>query len=133
MITRAHARYLRVSPFKIRQVIDLVRGKSATVALDFLAQMNQKGAWMLAKIIKSAVANAKQKGHEPESLVISKVTADGGPMLKRFKAMSFGRAGAIRRRTAHVLVELDTTEKIIDVKSRAASSTPARKTIKKGK
>ena len=67
----------------------------------------------ILKVVKSALANAKQKGHPEQSLYISRIIANAGPMLKRYRAASFGRATAIRKRTSHILVELDTTQKVI--------------------
>lgn len=101
----------------MREVLDLVRGKPAKYAIDILANLNKKGAYLLAKILNSAIANAKNKGHGIDALFISKLTADGGPVLKRYRSATFGRANTIKKRTSHVTLELDTTEKIIDVKS----------------
>jgi large subunit ribosomal protein L22 len=114
MVAKAEAKYVRMSAQKIRMVIPLVKGKNAKGALALLGLVNKKGAYHLRKVLHSAVSNAKQKGYEEDKLYISKVIADGGPMLKRFRAASFGRATTILRRTAHVLVELDTPEKIVE-------------------
>jgi large subunit ribosomal protein L22 len=113
MVSRAEAKYIRISPFKVRKVIRLVKGQNASKALSILEFMTQKGAYHLKKVVESAVANAKHKGYEEDKLYISKVVANGGPMLKRFRAATFGRASEILRRTSHILVELDTPEKII--------------------
>jgi large subunit ribosomal protein L22 len=113
MIARAEGKYIRISPTKVRPVIELVKGRSAADALSRLALTNKKGAYYLLKVLKSAVANAKNKGYEEQKLVISKVIANPGPTLKRFRAASFGRAAMIRKRTAHILIELDSSEKLI--------------------
>lgn len=112
MVAKAEAKYLRVSPFKVREVITLIKGRKIKTAADTLSAMNKKGAYCLEKVLKSAVANAKSKGHKEDNLYISKIVANPGPVLKRFRAASFGRAAGIQKRTAHILVELDTTEKV---------------------
>ena len=114
MVARAEAKYIRMSPTKVRPVIELVKGKNAKDSLASLGLVNKKGAYYLLKVLKSAVANAKNKGYQEEKLFISRVIANPGPVLKRYRAASFGRASMIRKRTAHILVELDTTEKLIE-------------------
>jgi large subunit ribosomal protein L22 len=114
MISRAEAKYIRISPFKVRMVIELIKGANAKKAFNTLELMNQKGAFLLKKVLKSAIANAKNKGYEEDKLFVSKAVANPGPTLKRFRAATFGRAGAIIKRTSHIIVELDTPEKIID-------------------
>jgi large subunit ribosomal protein L22 len=74
---------------------------------------DKKGAFYLRKVLKSALANAKNKGYQQDKLFISKAIANGGPVLKRFRAASFGRASGIRKKTSHILIELDTPEKLI--------------------
>ena len=76
--------------------------------------INKRGAYYLKKVLKSAVANAKNKGFEENSLFISKVIANPGPTLKRYRAASFGRASGIRKRTSHILVELDAPQKTVE-------------------
>ncbi|MCX5697708.1 MAG: uL22 family ribosomal protein, partial [Candidatus Omnitrophica bacterium] len=61
----------------------------------------------LIKILKAAIANAKVKGFSADQLYISKITCDGGPIWKRFKAAAFGRAAPIQKRTSHIRIELD--------------------------
>ncbi|UCD15240.1 MAG: 50S ribosomal protein L22, partial [Candidatus Omnitrophota bacterium] len=78
-----------------------------------LAALNKRGAVHLGKILKSAVANAKNRGYDENKLFISNVIANPGPVLKRFRAASFGRATMIKKRTSHILIELETNEKII--------------------
>lgn len=109
MLARAVEKYIRMSPRKLRYVMDPIRGRSVADALVLLASVNRRAATPLAKAIASAFANAKQ--HDPvvtqDQLVISRVTADGGPVWKRFRAAAFGRAVRIRKPTAHITVELD--------------------------
>jgi large subunit ribosomal protein L22 len=111
MISKAVARYLRVSPRKARIVIALIRGKYVNDALTILSNTNKRPALMLVKLLNSAIANAKRIPNiEQEHLYIANIFADGGPMLKRYKAQALGRASMIRRRTSHITLELDLKE-----------------------
>ena len=114
MVTRAEAKYIRISPTKVRPVMRLIKGALAVEAVGKLELINKKGAYYLRKVLKSAMANAKNKGYEEGKLFISKVVANCGPALKRYRAASFGRASMIRKRTSHILIELDTPEKLIE-------------------
>jgi len=107
MIAKASAKYIRISPRKVRQVIRLVKNKDVNTALAILKNINKRAKYPLVKVIKSAVNNAKQKGFNQDVLMISKLIANPGPILRRYRAASFGRAVRIRRRTSHILVELD--------------------------
>lgn len=107
MIAKAYGRYLRVSPFKVRQVIDHIRGKDIVIALDLLVHINKGCRDIIIKILNSAISSAKQKGLTPDQLFISKITADQGPMWKRYRAAAFGRATKILKRTTHLSIELD--------------------------
>lgn len=114
MVSRAEAKYVRISPTKVRMVTKLVKGLNAKRAESTLMVLNQKGAYLLKKVLKSAVANAKNKGYEEDKLFISRAVANPGPVLKRFRAATFGRAGSILKRTSHIIIELDTPEKMIE-------------------
>jgi len=119
MVAKAEAKYIRISPTKVRPVIQLIKGSNAAEAMAMLELVNKKGAYYLRKVIKSALANAKNKGYQENTMFISKVVANPGPSLKRYRAASFGRATMIRKRMSHILIELDTTEKLInEVKKR---------------
>ena len=107
MIAKAEAKYLRVSPRKVRRVIDLLREKSALNAQAVLANLNVGAGSYLKKILASALANAKTKGFNPDQLYISKIICDSGSTWKRYRASAFGRATIIRKRTAHIKLELD--------------------------
>ena len=107
MIAVAQGRYLRESPMKVRQVIDLIRGKDVVSSLAVLTHVNKGPSPMIKKVLQSAVSNAKQKGLTQEQLFISKIVADQGPMWKRFRAAAFGRATPILKRTVHLKIELD--------------------------
>lgn len=107
MIAKAEGKFLRLAPPKVRQVIDLVRGKDALVAQGILLNINKRPKEYLIKILKSAIANAKVKGFNAEQLYVSKVVCNVGPSWKRFKAAAFGRAQPILKRTSHIKIELD--------------------------
>ena len=107
MIAHAHARFVHVSPTKVRQVIDLIRGRDVENALGILMQMTKGSIPMVKKVLNSAISNAKQKGLTENQLFISKIIADPGPMWKRYRAAAFGRASSILRKTTHLTIELD--------------------------
>jgi large subunit ribosomal protein L22 len=101
----AKARFVRVSASKARRVIDLVRGKSVTEALDILRWAPQSASEPVAKVIASAAANAQNNdGLDPATLVVATVYADEGPTAKRIRPRAQGRAFRIRRRTSHITV-----------------------------
>ena len=104
----AIARFVRVSPTKARRVIDLVRGKSVTDALDILRWAPQAASEPVAKVIASAAANAQNNGGlDPATLVVATVYADGGPTAKRIRPRAQGRAFRIRKRTSHITVVVE--------------------------
>jgi len=107
MIVRAQGKFLRISPTKVRQVIDLIRNKDAAEAQNILTHLGKRPTEFLTKILNSAIANAKVKGFNANQLYISKIICDVGPTWKRFKAAAFGRAAPIKKRTAHIKIELD--------------------------
>lgn len=107
MIASAKGKFLKLTPNKVRQVLDLIRGKDVAAALAILSSLNKRPVVFLKKILNSAISNAKQKGIQKEQLYISKIVADNGPTWKRFRAASFGRASKILKRTSHITVELD--------------------------
>jgi large subunit ribosomal protein L22 len=101
----AKARFVRISPTKARRVIDLVRGKSVTEALDILRWAPQSASEPVAKVIASAAANAQNnEGLDPTTLVVATVYADEGPTAKRIRPRAQGRAFRIRKRTSHITV-----------------------------
>ncbi len=107
MIVKAEGKFLRISPTKVRQVIDLIRHKDVLEAQALLTNLNKRPKEYLIKILKQATANAKVKGFNPEQLYISKIICNVGPTWKRYKAAAFGRAAPIRKRTSHIKIELD--------------------------
>jgi len=101
----AKARFVRVSASKARRVIDLVRGKSVSDALEILRWAPQAASEPVAKVIASAAANAQNnEGLDPSTLVVATVYADEGPTAKRIRPRAQGRAFRIRKRTSHITV-----------------------------
>lgn len=107
MIVKSQGKFIRVSPKKVRQVIDLIRNKDVIEARNILININKLSKELLIKLLDQAIANAKVKGFNQGQLYVSKITCDGGPSWKRFKAAAFGRASSILKRTSHIKIELD--------------------------
>ncbi len=108
METRAVAKFVRISPRKIRLVMDQVRGKQVGEALNMLSFAPQRGARILKKLVNSAIANAEQNTSvDVDSLYIMRIYADEGPTLKRWRPRAQGRATSIRKRTSHLTVVLN--------------------------
>ncbi len=104
----AVARYVRISPYKVRQVLDLIRGKSVADAKAILEHCPNGGAAPTKKVLMSAVANAEHNQQMDRSdLYVAACYADGGTMLKRMQPVSKGRGHAILKRTSHITVILD--------------------------
>jgi large subunit ribosomal protein L22 len=98
---------LRTAPRKVRQVVDLVRGKKALEAQSILLFTVNKSARSVLKLLNSALASAKHEFHlDEENLFISKITVDEGPKLKRWHPMSRGRAYPIIKRSSHIALIL---------------------------
>jgi large subunit ribosomal protein L22 len=114
----ARARYVRMTPMKVRRVVELIRGRSAGDALAVLRFAPQAASEPVAKLLASAVANAENNlGLDPDTLWVSTVFVDEGPTLKRFRPRAQGRAYRIRKRTSHITIE---------VESRTAVAKPAK-------
>jgi large subunit ribosomal protein L22 len=108
---RAIARYVRMSPFKVRRAADLVRGKPLMEARRLLAFSTLRGARLLSKVMESASANATNNFGLPEDrLYVHEAFVDEGPTLKRWKPAAHGRANRIRKRTSHVTVAVRAKE-----------------------
>ena len=107
MEIKAVSKYLRTSPLKVQMLTDAVKGKPVETALDLLKFMPQKSAKLVAKVIRSAAANADQNPDiDVDSLVVRNILADKGPVLKRFRARARGRGTRILKRTTHITVIL---------------------------
>jgi large subunit ribosomal protein L22 len=103
--TRAQVKYVRMSAYKARQVIDTIRGKDTTEASDILRFTEREAARVIRKCLASAVANAAHnEGLDPESLYVSAAYVDEGMTIKRFQPRARGRASRIRKRTCHITV-----------------------------
>ena len=114
---RATARYVRMTPMKVRRVVDLIRGMEAREALSVLQFAPQAASEPVAKLLASAVANAEHNQQlDPESLVVSAAYVDEGPTAKRFRPRAQGRAFRINKRTSHITIEVESV----------ATATPAR-------
>ena len=108
---RAVARYVHMSPTKVRRVAALVKGRPVGEALDILRYSPQAAATPVYKVIASAAANAENNhAMDPESLVVAVAIADEGPTLKRIRPRAQGRAYRIRKRTSHITVEVEQVE-----------------------
>ena len=105
MRAQATAKYIRQSPFKVRRVLDLVRGLPVPEAEDVLKFTNRKAATTILKVLGSAVANAEHnQALDKEELWVYACYADEGPTLKRFRPRARGRATRINKRTCHITV-----------------------------
>ena len=108
MESRAVGRYMRISPQKMRLIMDEVRGKKVDEAIRLLSFSPKRGARVLRKLISSAVANAEaSKDIDVDTLYIKRIYADQGPIMKRFRPRAMGRASRIKKRTSHLTVILD--------------------------
>lgn len=104
----AKARMMRISPRKARLVGDAIKTRNVNEAMGMLTFMPQKGAFIIKKLLDSAIANARQKKYiDVDNLYVKNVLVDGGPVLKRFMPRAMGRANKIRKRTSHITLILD--------------------------
>ena len=106
MEAKAIAKYVRMSPIKLKPVTDLARGKDLNEALNILKFTPGKGAEIVEKVVKSAAANADVKEMNTDNLYVAEVYANQGPTMKRWRAGSQGRASIILKRSSHVGVTL---------------------------
>ena len=108
MEARAIARYIRMSPRKARQVVDLVRGKSVEEAINLLHFTPKRASDPVEKLLRSAVANAMNKEDasklDPEDFFIKRIWVDKGPTMRRYNPGPMGRASIIRKRFCHISV-----------------------------
>lgn len=105
MQAKAIARYIRISPRKARQVIDLIRGKNVGEAMAILKFTPHKATESIEKVLKSAVANAEHNYEmNADNLFVKEAYVDAGPSLKRIMPRAMGRADLIRKRTSHITV-----------------------------
>ena len=107
MEATAKLSFARLSPQKARLVVDMVRGKRVQEALNILKFSPQKSAEIVSKLVRSAVANAEQKGvGDVDRLFVKTIFVDQGPVLRRFMPKGRGSASRIRKPTSHITVVL---------------------------
>ena len=107
----AKSKYIRQSPYKVRLVLNLIRGLNVNEALNILTFTKRKAATDIKQLLESAIANAENNfGLSSTNLEITKAIADEGPTLKRFRPRARGSAGRINKRTSHILIELESAE-----------------------
>ncbi len=105
---KATAKDIGASPKRLKPIVDLVRGKPVSEALDTLGLLSSPWARMVAKVVRSAAANAENNLlMDQDNLVIVKIVADGARPLKRFRPRARGRIGRITKRSSHVTVVVD--------------------------
>ena len=105
---RAVLRYYRMSPTKARQVLDLIRGKSAVDAIRALSLVNREASEVVGKLLASAVANATVRyGLGADEVFVAQAFADEGPTIKRFRPRARGRATRIRKRSCHITIVVE--------------------------
>ena len=108
MESKAIARYIHQSPFKVRKTLDSVRGMNVEEALSYLHFSKEKAAAIIEKTIRSAISNLVNSNEEvnidQSVLKVKTAYVDGGPVMKRFRAASMGRASRLRRPTSHLTI-----------------------------
>jgi large subunit ribosomal protein L22 len=110
VVGKATAKYVRMSPTKVRRVVDLIRGLPASEAQAIVKFDPHAASEPVGKVLNSAIANAEHLAHvrsqrlDPEDLFITEAFVDEGPTLKRFRPRAQGRAFRIRKRTSHITI-----------------------------
>ena len=108
MVSSAVKKYYRSSPKKLGPVLDLIRGNGVEEAFSILSSLRRRSAPDIAKLLKSAVANAAEKGHsDTETLYVKEDYASKGPTLKRIRARAMGRATSRKKRMSHITIVLE--------------------------
>ncbi len=127
METKVTIKYIRMAPRKVRMVLTAIKGKPAYTALSHLRLLNKKSARIVEKVLKSALASAKQKKMDDSKIFVKEVRADGGPSFKRIMTRSMGRADRIVKRTTHVSLVLGENVKALDDKIQPVAEKPESK------
>ena len=126
MTVKATQKFIRISPRKLRLVADAVRGRELLEINEVLSILNKRGAKVINETIRQAVANAVNNlGFSEQQLSLKSVMVNEGPVYKRFKAGSRGRAKPILKRSSHVLVELAVAQVEAKAEAPKAIATPA--------
>jgi large subunit ribosomal protein L22 len=124
----ATAKYIRMSPTKARQVVDLIRGRHVDDARRVLRFTSRAASTPVAKVLESAVANAEHNGGLPaDELVVARAWVDEGPTLRRFRPRALGRATRIRKRTCHIAVVVGRPTEPLEEPERPARRRPTRR------
>jgi large subunit ribosomal protein L22 len=126
---QARARYVRMTPRKVRRVVDLIRGLPAAEAQAVLRFAPQAASEPVGKVLDSAIANAENNAQLPvDSLVVSEAYVDEGPTLKRFQPRAQGRAYRINKRTSHITVVVESRPELMPATPSSRSSRTNRRT-----
>ncbi len=109
---KASAKYIKRSPYKLRPIVDVIRGKNAAYALGWLKVYGMEKSLPIKKLLDSAIANAKcqQDDITPQELVIDEIRVDQGPAYKYFKPSAMGRSAVLRKRLSHMTIILKRSE-----------------------
>jgi large subunit ribosomal protein L22 len=132
MEVRSTYKYARISPFKAREVTREIQGLPVSAALDLLTFTPKKAAFLIAKTLKSAIANAENKANlKPDGLVVKEAVVGEGPTLKRIMARARGSASGILKRTSHIRIVLSDEIRIETRETRRAKREKEKKAAKK--
>lgn len=112
IVAKSIYKYARISPKKVRPVLRVIRGKKVMEATKFLKFDTTKAAKMVLKTLRSALANAQQKGYSANELVVSKATADEAPTFKRGRIGSRSHFARILKRNSHITMEVSKKEAV---------------------
>lgn len=124
----ARARYIRMSPYKARRVIDLIRGRHVDDARRVLAFTDRAATATIGKVLNSAVANAEHNHNLPaDELVVTRAWVDEGPTLRRYRPRALGRATRIRKRTCHISIVVGRLPEDVEAAAPASEAAPAQR------
>jgi large subunit ribosomal protein L22 len=129
MEATAKLKYLRITPRKVRVVADLIRGQKVGAALNMLTYVEKRAAEPLAKLLRSAVANADQasKGQlDVDTLRVKELLVDQGPSLRRFMPRAMGRAFKVLKKTSHIVITVSDEAAPKKVRKKPARKSPAK-------
>ena len=110
---RARTKDVGASPKRLKPILDLIRGATVRETLDTLSLLDSPWSRVVSKVVKSAASNAENNLlMDPDSLVVSRITADGARSLKRFRPSASGRIGRINKRSSHITVVVSDTREV---------------------
>lgn len=104
MAWTATHRFARIAPRKARLVADMIRGMSADQAVETLKHTNKRAAFLVHRVLASAMANANEQEAKMNRLYVAEARVDGGPIIKRFQPKDRGRAHPIQKKTSHIVI-----------------------------